>query len=255
MVNYTSTMVTHFADSGTAPRVALPPTKLSTLAQLALWLLAGGVVMAASAALLGGLQPATFIVSGIGYVAAASFTLWLFRRGFPHPTLGAGNLVTLGRMALVVSLLAALTGDAQPWVVVAVASAALALDGFDGWLARRNDRVSRFGETLDMEVDSAFTVILAASALAAGTIGPVVFLLALPRYVFVAASWLWPWLRGSLPESLTRKVICVVQVIALIALQVPGLLGIFTTPLVLIVGAALLWSFGRDVLWLWRARP
>ena len=128
-------MVTHFADSGTAPRVALPPTKLSTVAQLALWLLAGGVVMAASAALLGGLQPATFIVSGIGYVAAASFTLWLFRRGFPHPTLGAGNLVTLGRMALVVSLLAALTGDAQPWVVVAVASVALALDGFDGWLA------------------------------------------------------------------------------------------------------------------------
>ena len=254
-MNYTATMVTYFADSETAPRVALPPTKLSPVAQLALWLLAGSVVTFASAALLGGVQPATFIVSGVGYAASAGFALWLFRRGFPHPTLGAGNLVTLGRMALIISLLAALFGPVHPWLVVAVASVALALDGFDGWLARRNDRVSRFGETLDMEVDSAFTVILAASALVAGTIGPVVFLLVLPRYVFVAASWLLPWLAASLPESMTRKVICVVQVIALIALQVPGLLGIFSTALVLTVGAALLWSFGRDVLWLWRRRP
>lgn len=216
--------------------------------------MAGSIISLSSAALLAGMHPERLTIVGIGYAAAASLTLWLLRRGFPHPTLGAGNLVTLGRMALIFSLLAALTGQARPWVVVLVASVALALDGFDGWLARRNDRVSDFGETLDMEVDSVFTVILAASALAAGTIGPVVLLLALPRYVFVAAAWLSPWLRQELPESVARKVICVIQVIALITLQVPGLLGPLTTPLVLVVGGALLWSFGRDGVWLWRHR-
>lgn len=233
----------------------LEPRGFSTSAQLGLWLLAGGILTLSSAALVAGVHPVRLTIVGIGYTVAAGFTLWLFRRGFPHPTLGAGNLVTLGRMALIISLLAAVTGHSKPWVVVAVASIALALDGFDGWLARRNDRVSDFGETLDMEVDSAFTVILAASALAAGTIGPLVLLLALPRYLFVAAAWVLPWLSQELPESMTRKVICVIQVIALITLQVPGLLGDLTTPLVWVVGGVLLWSFGRDVVWLWRSRP
>jgi phosphatidylglycerophosphate synthase len=253
-VDYTAKIVTFTAKAGPNKPPTLQPRRLSALTQLSLWLVAGSVLALSSAVFVAGVNPVRLSVVGIGFLLAASFTLWLFRRGFPHPTLGAGNLVTLARMALIVSLLAAVSGGARPWLVVAVASVALALDGVDGWLARRNDRVSSFGETLDMEVDSAFTVILAASAMVAGTIGPVVLLLALPRYLFVGASWVWPWLKGSLPESLARKVICVVQVIALIALQVPGLLGVLTTPLVLVVGGALLWSFGRDVVWLWRHR-
>ncbi len=253
-MDYTAKIVTFTAKAGPQNPSTLEPQRLSALTQLSLWLVLGSVLALSFAVLVAGVNPVRLTVVGIAYLLAASFTLWLFRRGFPHPTLGAGNLVTLARMALIVSLVAAASGGARPWLVVAVASVALALDGVDGWLARRNDRVSSFGETLDMEVDSAFTVILAASALVAGTIGPVVLLLALPRYLFVGASWVWPWLKGSLPESLARKVICVVQVIALIALQVPGLLGVLTTPLVLVVGGALLWSFGRDVVWLWRHR-
>lgn len=209
----------------------------------------------ASAAWVGGLQPAGLALAALGYGLAGGFALWLLGRGFPHATLGAANLVTLGRMALIVSLLAALSGAAEPWVVVAVASVALALDGIDGWLARKHGRVSRFGEILDMEVDSVFTIILAAGAFVAGTVGPVVLLIALPRYLFVATSILLPWLREPLPSSVARKVICVIQMIALIALQVPGVLGILALPLVAAVGATLLWSFGRDVAWLWRSRP
>lgn len=246
--------MTFFTKTESARRFVLEPRGLSTSTQLVQWLMAGGILTLASAILVAGIHPERLTIVGSGYVAAAVLTLSLLRRGFPHPTLGAGNLVTLGRMALILSLLAALTGEARPWVVVLVASVALALDGFDGWLARRHSRVSHFGATLDMEVDSVFTVILAASALAVGTIGPVVLVLALPRYVFVAATSFLPWLSQELPESVTRKVICVIQVIALITLQVPGLLGALATPLVLVVGGALLWSFGRDVVWLWRQR-
>jgi len=247
-------MVTSSASSESSSRSNRPSARLSPRFQLSLGLAAGGVLTFGSAVFLAGLQPLGLIFAGLGYGIAVLFTLLLFRRGFPHVTLGSGNLVTLARMALIASIAAALGGAANPWAVVAVASIALILDGFDGFLARREGMVSNFGETLDIEVDSAFTVILAASALVAGTIGPVVLLLALPRYVFVTAARFWPWLRGSLPESLARKVICVIQVIALIILQVPGLAGVLAIPIVLLVSSALFWSFARDVVWLWRNR-
>jgi phosphatidylglycerophosphate synthase len=253
-VYYTSEMVTFSATNNPSEKHVPSATGTPPRRQLVSWLSLGALGTLGSAALISGLQPLGLIAAGVGYLVAASFALFVFRRGFPHPTLGSGNLVTLGRMAMIVSILAALGGNANPWVVVVIASVALALDGVDGLLARRENRVSEFGETLDMEVDSAFTVILAAGTLVAGSIGPLVLLLALPRYVFVAASWVAPWLRGPLPESLARKVICVIQVIALISLQVPGFWGVLTTPIVLAVGAILLWSFGRDGVFLWQAR-
>ncbi len=247
-------MVSFSGPSGSASTPQTGSARLSPRGQLGFGLAVGSLITLSTSLLISDGQAFGVIVAMLGYVAAASFALVTFRRGFPHPTLGFGNLITVGRMALIVSILAALGETAYPWLVVVVASVALALDGFDGYLARRDDRVSDFGETLDMEVDSAFTVILAASAFVAQTISPVVLLLALPRYVFLAASKIWPWLGQPLPENMTRKVILVIQVIALISLQVPGLVGIFATPLVLIVGGLLLWSFGRDVVWLWQQR-
>ena len=35
------------------------------------------------------------------------------------------------------------------------------------------------------------------------------------RYAFVAAGWLWPWLRAPLPPSRRRQTICVVQIVGL----------------------------------------
>lgn len=248
------TMVTFSAASQTSGGGTLPSVPATPGRQLVVWLVAGGALMLGSATLMTGASPLGITASTVGYCIAAAFALVVFQRGFPHPTLGSGNLVTIGRMGLIASILAAVGGTANPWMVVVIASVALALDGVDGFLARRENRVSTFGETLDMEVDSIFTVILGVGALVAGTIGPLVLLLVLPRYLFVAASWIAPWLRGSLPESMARKVICVVQVIALISLQVPGFWGGFTIPIVLAVGGVLLWSFGRDVVHLWRTR-
>lgn len=253
-VQYTFSMVTFFATRKTSQTPEPARTSVTARRQLFVWLGGGAGIMVGSALLIAGVDQVGLLAAGLGYTAAVVFALVVFRRGFPHPTLGSGNLVTIGRMGLIVSILASAGGGARPWVVVGVASVALALDGVDGFLARREQRVSDFGETLDMEVDSAFTVILGVGAVMAGTVGPLVLLLVLPRYLFVAASWVAPWLRGSLPESLARKVICVIQVIALISLQVPGFWGVFTIPIVLAVGGVLLWSFGRDVVYLWHAR-
>lgn len=190
-------------------------------------------------------------VYGIG----AGLALALLRRGYPHRDLGLCNLVTLARMALVAALVAPLAGAANPWVVFAVAAVALSLDGVDGWLARREGRVSDFGARLDVEVDAALAMILALNAWAAGTTGAIVVMLSLPRYAFMAATRLWPWLARPLPERFSRKVVCVLQMATLIALQLPPLASGLANPLVAAVVAALVWSFGRDVLWLRRTRP
>lgn len=73
-------------------------------------------------------------------------------RSYPHRALGLCNLVTLLRLALMSALVAPLvSGSGAQWGVLMVAAVALALDGVDGWLARRQHLVSQFGARFDME--------------------------------------------------------------------------------------------------------
>ncbi len=169
--------------------------------------------------------------------------------------LGLCNVVTLGRLVLVSALVAPLFFDgASAWLVVGLSAVVLAFDGVDGWLARRSNLVSGFGARFDVEVDSAFALILAVHALIDGSAGPIVLLLGLVRYVYVLAGLALPWLNGPLPERFSRKAVCVLQLLALIALQLPFVTPPFSTVLVIIAAAAVLWSFGRDILWLRRSR-
>lgn len=216
--------------------------------------LAGGALVPAVASVLTGPVPLALILATGGFAAGAVMMLALMRQGYPHPTPGLCNLVTLARLVLTAALLAPLVAPASGWAVLAVALVALALDGVDGWLARRAGRVSDFGARFDMEVDAALGLILALNAWAAGTVGAVVLALGLPRYVFVAAARVWPWLARPLPDKFGRKVACVVQIAALIGLQAPVVTGWPAVVLMWTGVLALGWSFGRDVLWLWQAR-
>lgn len=225
------------------------------LLQLSVALFGGLGALLAVASVLVGEDPVALGLAVGGYLVGAIFALSLMRRGYPHAGLGRGNLATLGRMALVASLLAPIVGVAMPWTFVAVASLALALDGVDGWLARREGFVSDFGARLDTEVDSALALILALNVWALGVTGPLILLIGLPRYVFVAAAVLLPWLNQRLPDHYSRKVVCVVQLVTLVVLSAQILPGWFVVPVVLGVAGALAWSFGRDILWLWKSRP
>ncbi|WP_282128964.1 CDP-alcohol phosphatidyltransferase family protein, partial [Roseobacter litoralis] len=168
-----------------------------------------------------------------------------------HRSLGMGNGVTLIRAALV-AVLAGAVVDAQPatWAVFALACMAFALDGLDGWLARRSGLTSAFGARFDMEIDALLGAVLALILLTDGHVGPEILFLGFTRYAFVVASLFLPKLRAALPDSLRRKTICVIQIAALIALICP------LTPLWLMAplswGAAglLLWSFASDTRWL-----
>jgi len=235
------------------PKVARPRSAPEARFGLLAWC-CFPLVLGVGFGLAGPSAPALLIAAG-GYGVGVWLATSLLRRGFDHPTLGACNAVTLVRLALTSALLAAVvTPVASGWVVCAVAAISLMLDGMDGWLARREGRCSDFGARFDMEVDAAFGLILAAYLWAAGAAGPLVLLLGLPRYVFAAAGQIWPWLLADLPPRFGRKVVCVIQIGSLIALIPQVLAPVLAQTLVAGAALALVWSFGRDVIWLWRNR-
>jgi hypothetical protein len=81
-----------------------------------------------------------------------------------------------------------------------------------------------------------------------------VLVIGLMRYAFVAVGRLLPWLRASLPPTFPRKVVAATQGIVLAVVGT----GFLPTPvavlLVALALAALVWSFGRDIAWLWRRK-
>lgn len=185
--------------------------------------------------------------------AAVMATGFGIAHSYPHPVLGACNAVTLARVAMVAFLAGAVgVADAHPWVVFSVAALAFALDGVDGWLARRSGLVSGFGARFDMETDAGLGAILSLWLLVSGTAGPEILILGFMRYAFVAAAYVTPSLRAPLPESLRRKAICVVQIATLIILACPLSPAPVAAPLGAVAALLLSASFVTDILWLAR---
>jgi len=199
----------------------------------------------------------SFVALGlVAFLVAGGFTALNLSRSYPHPFLGYCNVVTLSRLMLISVLFMASLADQEPsWLTFALAAVALGLDGVDGWLARWQGLSSQFGARFDVEVDAVFALLLAVYAASNGMAGPWVILLGLPHYAFSIARRIWPWLNQTLPEKLSRKAVCVFQISVLIALQAPifdqGDLNIATIAVTL----ALIWSFGRDIIWLYRTTP
>lgn len=209
------------------------------LAQIGLGLSAGGIAL-----------------GGAGY----SLTLLLLHRHralHPFPQFGPANIVTLGRAALaclLASLLLPPTPSATPWIAAALGAIALLADGLDGWLARQTKLASPFGARFDMETDAALILTLALLAALFTPAGPWIALSGCLRYLFVAAMRPWPWLAAPLPPRPSRRVHCVIQagtlVVALLPIW-PDTVCQFIAAMGLLTA---LWSFGSDIVWLFRHR-
>lgn len=192
-----------------------------------------------------------FAIYGFGVLAVD----WLAARHYPHDVFGWNNILTLFRGVLTCVLVTPLiAGAPDTWAMVAVATAAFSLDWADGWLARRNGLVSGFGARFDVEVDGALALVLALHALSDGLAGPVVLVLGLPYYLFIAATWVLPWLGRPLRERSGRKAVCVFQIATLIVLQIPVLTAGPAFALALAASFVVLASFAIDIAWLWRQR-
>ncbi|WP_109004358.1 CDP-alcohol phosphatidyltransferase family protein [Streptomyces rishiriensis] len=169
-------------------------------------------------------------------------------------TFGPANRVTLGRATLVggVTALVADSFESTPPVtlLVGLTAVALILDGVDGKVARRTNTSTALGARFDMEVDAFLILVL--SVYVSMALGPWVLLIGGMRYAFVAAARVAPWLNAPLPPSTARKTVAALQGVLLLLAGSELLPYAATFAVVLLALGSLVWSFGRDVLWLWR---
>ncbi|GLZ54635.1 CDP-alcohol phosphatidyltransferase family protein [Actinomycetospora sp. NBRC 106378] len=237
-----------------APDATPEPPSRALHPPLVLQLTTAGVV---GSGLLAGLVTTTGLggvgLSG-GLLVLVLSTALLARTG--ASSLGPAGSVTLLRLVLVAGVAALavhhLSGRPIPTaVLVGLTVAALALDAVDGWIARRTDTSTDLGARFDMETDAFLLLLLAVHV--AADLGPWVLLVGGMRYLFVAAGWIWPWLRGELPPRYSAKVVAALQGIALVVASTRLLPGWANAALVGTALVALVWSFGVSVEHLARA--
>ena len=225
-------------------RLVQQETALGAGAQLLLLALLGSVIGMGTAGW------ATGLVFALG--------TWALLSGACHRsgirTFGPANRVTLGRAVLVggVTALVADSFESAPPVtlLVGLTAVALILDGVDGKVARRTGTSTPLGARFDMEVDAFLILVL--SVYVSMSQGPWVLLIGAMRYGFVAAARVWNWLNAPLPPSMARKTVAALQGILLLVAASGYLPHLATFGVVALALATLVWSFGRDILWLWR---
>jgi phosphatidylglycerophosphate synthase len=189
-----------------------------------------------------------------GLVTCVALTQGMRRSGVAE--LGPADWVTLTRSTLVGGVAALTVSSFDQTVPVAVPVAlalmALVLDGVDGQVARRTGTVTALGARFDMEVDASLLLVL--SVYVMRPMGGWVLGIGAMRYAFVAATWVLPWMRGSLPPRYWRKVVASTQGVVLMFATADVLPRPLTATALAASLAMLIESFGRDVGWLWQRR-
>ena len=216
--------------------------------------------MLATAALLG-VVSATAGLGAVGWItglvtgSAAAALLVTARRRSDQPTIFPADWVTLTRMLLIAGVTGLVADSFSRPVsitaLVTLSAVALALDAVDGQVARRTGTATPLGARIDGEADAFLILVL--SIAVSQDYGGWVLAIGAARYAFLLAGWLIPWLRAPLPPRFWRKVVAAVQgvVLTVAASGVTSrLVGMIAVAVALLLLAE---SFGRDVIWLYRA--
>ena len=106
-----------------------------------------------------------------------------------------------------------------------------------------------------MELDAFLLVALSVLLFRSGKVGSWVLLVGGLRYIFVLGGLLWPRLRGALPPSRRRKVVCAVQGIVLVICLAPVTPPAPAAALAASALLLLVYSFVVDTWWLAARRP
>ncbi len=183
-----------------------------------------------------------------------------------YPDLGPANRLTIYRGLayawMAGFLLLPRPGGFLDWLPAILYVCASIADVFDGFLARKSGRVTRLGETLDMEFDGFGVLVASALAVQYGQLPLVFLLVAFARPLFVWGM-LWRTRQGlpnhPMTDSDQRRIIAGLLMIFLSTVLWP----IFEPPVTYAVGAvfgsAVALSFLRDWLvtigWLRPALP
>lgn len=190
-------------------------------------------------------------------VFAVMMTVVVSTVGAHHPfeRFGPANYVTMLRAAVVALAATRLLdppSERLAWFVVGATACLAALDGLDGWLARRTGLASAFGARFDVEVDALLILVLSLFVWRHDKAGAWVLACGFMRYAFVAAGWVLPWLAGPLRPTVRGKSVAVGQFAGLSLVLAPVVPLPASGVIAAITLATLVWSFGVDVRRLWR---
>jgi phosphatidylglycerophosphate synthase len=197
------------------------------------------------------------------WLAAAFFAagmVLVLLLGLPHhpfPRFGVANVVTTLRLMLV-ALVAGLVVEprlpGRAMLTVALAMLCIALDGVDGWLARRTRLASALGARFDMETDALLILLLSTLVWRYDKAGLWVVACGLMRYLFVSAGWVLPWMARRLTPTLRGKTVAVIQLLGLSVALLPVVSPPVSGAVAALTLGALTWSFAVDVGRLWNQR-
>ncbi len=216
--------------------------------------------MLAEAALLGVLAATAGLgvagwITGLVTGSAAAALLVTARVRSDRPAILPADWITLTRMMLIAGVTGlvadSFTRPLAVTVLVSLSAVALALDAVDGQVARRTGTATPLGARIDGEADAFLILVL--SIAVSQDYGGWVLAIGAVRYVFLLAGWLIPWLRAPLAPRYWRKVVAAVQGITLTVAAsgvTSRLVGMIAVAVALVLLAE---SFGRDVVWLYRA--
>jgi phosphatidylglycerophosphate synthase len=123
----------------------------------------------------------------LSFFGAFSFSLLILAarpRWTEKGVFGSANAVTAFRLVGVLVL--PLFGTSiDPLLIAGIGSVLLAADGLDGWLARRCNQASEFGEYFDKETDALLLLVVCTLATLTKRLWPWILALGVLRYVFV----------------------------------------------------------------------
>jgi len=171
--------------------------------------------------------------------------------------MGWANRITILRAILSISVCASVfhwesLSASGYWWLISMTILAMTMDALDGWVARHTHTESSFGARLDMEIDAFLLLSLSLLVFLSGKVAFWIVFLGLIRYCFVICGEIWPFLQKELPVSWRRKIVCVIQGIALVICLVP----LTSESLAWRIGASslglLLSSFWIDIRWLYK---
>ncbi|MBT5812322.1 MAG: CDP-alcohol phosphatidyltransferase family protein [Rhodospirillaceae bacterium] len=191
------------------------------------------------------------------YFAAVIVALTFGARDNVLRRFGHANRITWLRTTITAMLAgfaidASTAGAAIWWSVIGAACVALALDGLDGFVARRRGECTAFGARFDMETDAALILVLSVLVWQSGKTGSWVLIIGMMRYVFIAVGHVYPILTSTLPPSMRRKLVCVGQVAGLVLCLLPVIPTQTASFVAALALAALTLSFAKDVMTLMR---
>jgi phosphatidylglycerophosphate synthase len=154
--------------------------------------------------------------AGVGLLSICTSVLLHRGRWTPSGSFGAANAFTLLRLGMTAGLAPLCLSPPGP-AAAALVSVIFALDGVDGWIARRNGQASLFGAHLDMECDALLVLLCSLVLYQHARLGAFILVPGLLRYLYVVLLLLVPAAGGEAPRSNIARYAFALMMVSLVA--------------------------------------